>query len=365
MNVIRLDIGNPDLPPPIDIVDVLCQWVRRSDVHGYPGYRGIPALREAIAGYYQGRFGVHLDPEREVLPLLGSKEGLINIALACMDPGDLALIPDPGYAPYGRGVVLAGGHTCTFSLLPERGFLPNFRTIPSEVADKAVIMWLNYPNNPTGAIADLSFFSQAVDFARRHDLLLCHDVPYADVTFEGHEAPSLMQVPGAAEVALEFNSLSKMVNMAGWRVGFAVGNASVLEAMAQVKSNFDSGIFRPVQEAAIHALHVDPAWLAERNQVYRERLELLLRGVQAVGMQASLPKATLYLWSSIPEAPIGQDSSEWSSERFATRLLREVGVSVAPGSFFGDAGEGFVRISATASTSEIREATQRLQTFRP
>jgi LL-diaminopimelate aminotransferase len=241
------------------------------------------------------------------------------------------------------------------------------------VADEAVLMWLNYPNNPTGATADLDFFARAVDFARRHDLLLCHDAPYADITYDDfsnspgnpYQAPSLLQVPGASEVAVEFNSLSKMANMAGWRVGMAVGNARILEALMRVKSNVDSGMFRPLQEAAIEALSIDPGWIAERNRVYRRRLELLVGGLRGIGLDASVPQATLYLWTRIPEMGEGQARSSGSSEGFARTLLEETGIAVAPGSFFGPGGEGFVRVSATAPTPQIREAVRRMEAFVP
>jgi LL-diaminopimelate aminotransferase len=373
LDVIRLDIGNPDMPPPDAVVQRLCWSARQPHGHGYPGYRGLATLREAIAEYYARRFDVKLDPAHEVVPLIGSKEGLVNLSLAALDPGDLALVPDPGYAPYRRGAILAGAEAHCFALLPEHGFLPDLDAIPSEVADQAVLMWLNYPNNPTGAIADLDFFARAVDFARRHDLLLCHDAPYADVTYDDpamgpahrYQAPSLLQIPGASEVAVEFNSLSKMANMAGWRVGMAVGNAQALEGLARVKSNIDSGIFRPLQEAAIAALSIDPAWIAERNGVYRERLELLVDGLRGIGLDASLPRATLYLWTPIPQTGDGEGRPAWTSERFARLLLARTGIAVAPGSFFGLAGEGFVRVSATASTPKIREAVRRLEAFDP
>ena len=362
-DVIRLDVGDPDAAPPDQVVETLCRSARRPDRHGYPGYRGIPALREAIAAYYKRRFGVTLDRESEVLPLIGSKEGLINLALAYLDPGDMALVPDPGYAPYERGAVLAGAEAYAFPLLSERNFLPDLDAIPAHVLDRAVLIWLNYPNNPTGATADLNFFARTVDFARRHDLLLCHDAPYADVTYEGYRAPSVLQVPGASEVAVEFNSLSKMANMAGWRVGMAVGNAPAVQALTRVKSNVDSGIFHPLQEAAVEALSADPAWLEVRNAVYRERLEILVDGLRHVGMETSCPQATLYLWARIPEARGQASPSGWTSEEFALLLLEETGIAVAPGSFFGKAGEGFIRVSATAPTSRIEEARRRLQTL--
>jgi LL-diaminopimelate aminotransferase len=372
-DVIRLDIGNPDMPPPDTAIETLCRSARQPDSHGYPGYRGISALRRAIAQYYARRFDVRLDPDAEVVPLIGSKEGLVNLSLACLDPGDLALVPDPGYAPYTRGAILAGAKVYAFPLLPEQGFLPDLDAIPSEVADQAVLIWLNYPNNPTGATADLDFFARAVDFARRHGLLLCHDAPYADVTYDDpssgpggrYRAPSVLQVPGAPDVAVEFNSLSKMANMAGWRVGMAVGNAQAVEALTRVKSNVDSGMFRPLQEAAIEALSCEPDWIAKRNQVYRHRLELLVDGLRGIGLKASLPEATLYLWTSIPGTAESDGRSAWTSEGFARLLLARTGIAVAPGSFFGPAGEGFVRVSATASTLQIKEAVRRLEAFEP
>lgn len=363
-DVIRLDIGNPDMPPPDEVVEALCRSAHQPDHHGYPGYRGLPALRAAITGYYERRFGVLLDPDTQVVPLIGSKEGIVNMALACLDPGDLVLVPDPGYAPYTMGAALAGAEVYTVPLLSKRGFLPELDVIPSDVADRAILMWLNYPNNPTGATADVAFFAQAVDFARRHDLLLCHDAPYCDVTYDGYVAPSLLQVDGASEVAVEFNSLSKTWNMAGWRVGMAVGNADALASLAQVKSNVDSGLFRPLQEAAIRALSADPAWLTARNEVYRERLEIVLEGLNAVGIEASRPCAALYAWARIPEPVEGRVPSGWaSSEKFALALLERTGVTVAPGSFFGPAGEGYVRISVSAPTPRVQEAMERLRQF--
>lgn len=257
LDVIRLDIGNPDLPPPAEVSAVLALWAKKPDQHGYPSYRGLPALREAIADYYQVRFGVVLDPGEQVLPLGGSKQGIIGLSLAYLDSGDLVLVPNPGYAPYSRGAILAGAQCWFFPLLAENGFLPDLEAIPSDIAERASMLWLNYPNNPTGATAGLSFFERAVEYARSHKLLLCHDAPYCDVTFDGYRAPSLLQVPGAEEVAVEFNSLSKSWNMAGWRVGMAVGNRDALETLAQVKSNMDSGLFQPVQRAAIKALSGD------------------------------------------------------------------------------------------------------------
>jgi LL-diaminopimelate aminotransferase len=359
--VIRLDIGSPDLPPEDGVVEALYRSARQPDRHGYPGYRGTPELRQAVADYYGRRFGVELDAGSQVVPLIGSKEGIVNMALACLDPGDLVLVPDPGYAPYTMGTMMAGGEVVTFPLLAENDFLPDLDAIPADVADRAVLMWLNYPNNPTGATADLEFFARAVGFARRHDILLCHDAPYCDVTYGDYVAPSLLQVPGADEVAVEFNSLSKTANMAGWRVGMAVGNADVLAALAQVKSNVDSGIFRPLQEAAIRALAADPAWLAARNAIYEERVDIIVEALDAAGMETVRPRAALYVWARVPEPVEGQQG--WKSEEFARALLEQTGVGIAPGLFFGPAGEGYVRLAVTAPTERVREAMARLRRF--
>jgi LL-diaminopimelate aminotransferase len=355
LDVIRLDIGSPDLPPEDGIVEALYRSARRPDSHGYPGYRGIPELRQAVADYYGRRFGVELDADTQVVPLIGSKEGIVNLALACLDPGDLVLAPDPGYAPYTMGTLLAGGEVFAFPLLAENGFLPDLDAIPADVADRAVLMWLNYPNNPTGAVAGLDFFARIVSFARAHSILLCHDAPYCDVTYGGYVAPSLLQVPGAEEVAVEFNSLSKTANMAGWRVGMAVGNAEALAALAQVKSNVDSGIFRPLQEAAVRALAADPEWLAARNAIYAERIDVILETLAEVGMEAVRPRATLYVWARV--------LAGWVSEAFARDLLERTGVAVAPGPFFGPAGEGYVRLAVVAPTERVREAMARLRGF--
>ncbi|HOU15898.1 MAG TPA: type II 3-dehydroquinate dehydratase [Anaerolineae bacterium] len=354
MDVIRLDIGNPDMPPAEAVIETLYAAAKRPDVHGYSGYRGLPEFRRALAGYYARRFGVTLDPDKQVVPLIGSKEGIVNMALAWLDADDLALLPDPGYAPYAAGARLAGADFVTFPLLAENGFLPDFDAIPAEVADRAKLMWLNYPNNPTGAVADLDFLARAVDFARRHGILLCYDAPYCDLTYGDYVAPSILQVEGALDVAVEFNSLSKTFNMAGWRMGMAVGNPGALAALAQVKSNMDSGLFHPLQEAAIAAIeHTTPAWFTARNALYRERFDILIEGLKTLGIAAQQPKAALYLWAAIPAG--------WAaSETFALAVMERTGVVFAPGSFFGPAGEGYIRASVTASTEQIREAVRRL-----
>ena len=355
LDVIRLDIGNPDLPPPPAVVDALCQSARQPDNHGYMGSRGLPALRQAIQAYYQRRFGVELDSETEVLPLIGSKEGIVNLALAILDPGDLVLVPDPGYAPYVRGTALAGAQVVTMPLRQENAFLPDLDAIPPDVAGRAVMMWLNYPNNPTGATADLDFLTRAVAFCRQYDVLLCFDAPYCDVCYGEYRAPSVLQVPDARDVAVEFNSLSKSWNMAGWRIGLAVGHAGALAALARIKSNVDSSFMMPVQEAAVAALATEPGWVAERNAIYQERMTLMGDTLRELGLAVVNPRATLYFWVPVPAG--------YDAESFALALLHQVGVSVAPGSFFGAAGDHFVRMSVTAPTERVREAMERLRAF--
>ncbi|HID64108.1 MAG TPA: aminotransferase class I/II-fold pyridoxal phosphate-dependent enzyme [Anaerolineae bacterium] len=356
IDVIRLDIGSPDMPPDDEIIEALARSARQPDRHGYAGYYGLPELRQAIADYYARRFGVDLDPDGEVLPLIGSKEGLAHLALAFLDPGDLALVPDPAYPTYEMGAYLAGGTTHRFPLLAERDFLPDLEAIPTEVARQAKLLWLSYPNNPTGGLASLEFFAEAVAFTRKHNLLLCHDNPYSEVTYEGYRPPSLLQVEGAKEVAIEFNSFSKTYNMAGWRIGMVVGNRAALKALAQVKTNVDTGIFTAIQEAAVAAVTGDQTWLENRNAIYQERRDIILEGLAAVGIKARKPLATLYIWAEVPEG--------YSSTEFTSKLLTEQGVSFAPGSAYGECGEGYMRISVGVPTPRVREAMERLKRFK-
>ena len=356
MDIIRLDIGSPDLPPPHFILEELSRSAADSNHHSYAGYYGIPALRRAIADYYRNRFGVELDPDTEIIPLIGSKEGIAHVPTAFVNCGDLVLVPDPGYPTYRMGAVLAEAESYLVPLLAKNDYLPDLEAIPADVLQQAVVLWLNYPNNPTGAVASLHFFEHAVDFARRHNLLICHDAPYTDVFYDGYKPPSMLQVEGAKDVVLEFNSLSKSHNMAGWRVGMAVGSAQAVGALALVKTHLDSGLFRPIQDAAIAALTGDQNWLADRNAIYQERRDIVLAALEWAGLPAHKPRASLYLW---PEVPADSTSTE-----FASRLLEETGVSVTPGTTFGHHGEGYVRISLGQATDRIREAMDRLVSFR-
>ena len=355
VDVINLGIGNPDLAPPAAVTEALSRSAARDDTHGYAGYFGIAALRQAIAAYYRRRFRVELDSENEVLPLLGSKEGLANMALAFIDPGDVALTPDPGYPTYRMGALLAGGSAHPLPLRPENGFLPVLADIPGDVLARATLLWLNYPNNPTGAVVPRAFLVEAVDMCRAHDLLLCYDNAYCDLTYDGYVAGSVLELPGAKEVTVEFNSLSKTYNMAGWRVGMAVGNAEALRALSTVKTNVDSGIFRPIQDAAIAALTGDQDWLVERNRLYARRRDALLEWLPHAGLSANKPQGGLYVWASVLP---GVDCERWAID-----ALERCGVWLTPGTAFGSRGQGYLRISICTSEERIREAGERLSTL--
>lgn len=352
-DVIRLDIGSPDLPPPHPIIEALYRSACEPDHHGYQPHASQPGLRLAWAAHYRQVFGVELDPEREIIPLLGSKEGIVHFPLAFINPGDVVLVPDPGYITYTRGALLAGGEPYFIPLLPENDYLPSLERIPSSILRRARLLWLNYPNNPTSATATIEFFTQAVEFAQRHGLMLCHDAAYAQIVFDGYRAPSLLEVPGAKEVAVEFNTLSKSHNMPGWRVGVLVGNARAVGLFFALKTNLDSGHFRPVTDAAQAALSGNQDWLKERNAVYQLRRDRVLKTLRCIGLEPRTPQASLYIWCPVPS---GQTSIE-----FAENLLERAQVSLAPGEVFGEHGQGFVRIALTSPTERIEEAMQRLE----
>ncbi len=351
-DIVRLDIGSPDLPPDPRIVDALAQSAQDPTHHGYTAFGGTPEWKQAIAGHYARRFGVTLDPKQDVLCLIGSKEGIFNIALAYVDPGDTVLVPDPAYPTYSVGARLAEGHIYPVPLLAQNRFLPDLEAIPVETAKRAKLLWLNYPNNPTTAVATLADLAPIVAYCREHEILLCYDNPYAEVTFDGFVAPSVLQVPGAADVTVEFNSLSKSHNMGGWRTGMAVGNRDAIKNLATLKSNIDTSHFQAVIDGAIDALSGDQGWLAERNDVYRERLDIVMDGLAAAGLTAERPRATIYVWAHVPQGV--------TSAGYASRMLEEAGVSITPGSAFGAHGEGYVRISLGLATDKVRVAMERL-----
>ena len=356
VDVISLGIGDPDLPTPGYLIERLQRAAEEPANHRYPESDGLPQLRRAIARWYRTRHGVELDPDEEVVPLIGSKEGIGHLPLCLIDPGDVALVTDPGYPVYQIGTMFAGGETVKVPLREEDGWLPRLDEIPAEAARRARLLWLNYPNNPTGAVADLPFFGRAVAWAREHDVVIAHDLAYSDVTFDGYLAHSIMEVDGARDVAIEFNSLSKTFNMTGWRVGMAVGNASVIDALTRVKTNLDSGIPQAIQEMAITALDDPRDTFAAHNAIYQARRDRVIRVLRELGLRVDPPRASLYVWARLPEG-------EHSSGDFAGRLIDQTGVVLTPGASYGAAGEGYIRISLTTPDARLDEALRRLSMF--
>jgi len=352
VDVISFAIGDPDRPTPANVVEAAAAAVRDPATHRYPSYYGMPELRRAIAGYYRRRFGVELDPESQVLPLIGSKEGIANLATAFVDPGDVVLVPDPGYPVYATSAILAGGRPALVELSPGDGFQPRLDQVSDQDAGAARILWLNYPNNPTSAVAGPDTFARAVGFCRTYDLLLAHDAAYVDVAYDGYVAPSVLQTPGAVDVALEFGSLSKTYNMTGWRIGWAVGSPVAVEALGRVKTNIDSGIFNALQRAGIEALQGPQEAVAASCEVYRRRRDLLVDGLNAAGWVLSPPRAAIYVWAPTPD---GESSGE-----FADFLLEAAGVVVAPGAGYGPHGEGYVRFSLTLDDDRLAEGVDRI-----
>lgn len=352
IDVVSFGIGDPDLPTPSHVIERLRQAALDPANHRYPETDGLPDFRKAIAEWYEKRFGLSFNPAKEVLPLIGSKEGIGHIALCFLDQGDTALVPDPGYPVYSVGTMFAGGESYFMPLKEEKGFLPDLEAIPENIAKKAKLMWLNYPNNPTAAVADLDFFERAVSFAKKHDIAICHDGPYSDVAFDGYKPISFLQVKGAREVGVEFHSLSKTFNMTGWRVGMLVGNEKIVDALLRVKSNIDSGIPQAIQYAAITALRGPQDCIEEHNLIYQRRRDKLVSVLHNLGLKVMPTKASLYLWVKIPEG--------FTSGEFATRLLDETSVVVTPGLGYGKAGEGFIRFSLTIPDNRMEEGLKRL-----
>ncbi|HEY1330694.1 MAG TPA: LL-diaminopimelate aminotransferase [Actinomycetota bacterium] len=350
-DVISLGVGDPDLPTPAHVVAAMQEAAADPATHQYPSYYGMPELRRAIAGWYGTRFGVDLDPDTEVLPLIGSKEGIGHLAVAFVDPGDEALVADPGYPVYGIGTRLAGGEPVSIPLTAERRFLPDWDSL--RPTDRTKVVWLGYPSNPTAAVADAATFERAVDFARAHDLLLCHDAAYTEITFDGYVAPSALQIPGAKDVAVEFGSLSKTYNMTGWRVGYVVGNAQAVDALGTVKTNLDSGIFNGVQRAAIAALTGPQDHVEQMRAVYQKRRDVVIAALREVGIELEPPLGSIYVWVPTPSGRSAVD--------FAAELLDEAAIVVAPGTGYGPHGEGYIRISLSVPDARLQEAMDRLR----
>ena len=355
VDIIDLGIGDPDLPTPPHIIEALKKAAEDPATHRYPSYSGMGDFKEAVAKWYQERFGVELDPDTEVISLIGSKEGIAHFPLAFVNPGDVALVPAPAYPVYNIATMFAGGESYFMPLLSENRFLPDLNAIPAKITSRARIMFINYPNNPTSAVADLDFFRKVVEFARDNNILVCHDAAYTEMAFDGYRPPSFLAADGAKEVGIEFHSLSKTYNMTGWRIGFAVGNREAIEGLGAIKSNIDSGVFQAVQMAGIEAIRGDQSCVRDMVQVYSRRRDLMVKGLQDVGFEVESPRATFYLWIKVPEGYTSSDLTEC--------LLEDAGLVVTPGNGFGEPGEGYFRIALTQKRERLAEAVQRLKDF--
>ncbi len=351
-DIINLGIGDPDLPTPKAIVEAMHHAIDDPETHNYPPYQGTLPFREGAAQWMKQRFNVTLDPQHEVLSLMGSKEGIAHLIFAMVDPGDVVLVPSPGYPVYRNYTILSGGEPYTLPLEAARGFLPDYARIPADIAQRAKLLFLNYPNNPTGAIATKAFMAETIAFCQQHDILLCHDNAYSEMTFDGYRAPSFLEIPGAKDVCVEMFSLSKMFNMTGWRVGFAVGNAPILKALGLVKNNCDSGVFKAIQRAAVTGLQQSDTLLASLNPLYAKRRDIFVAGLQRMGWTFTPNVATFYLWIPVPAGH--------TDLSFCELLLEQCDIVVAPGSGYGEAGQGFFRVALTQPNNRIQEAIDRM-----
>ncbi len=352
VDIISLGIGDPDIPTPVAVVERLAEAARDEKNHQYPSYEGMLEFRKAVAGWYRRRFGVELDPETEVLTLIGSKEGIGHLPLALLDPGDTALIPDPAYPVYMAGTTFAGAIAERFRLEAKNHFLPRLDAIPRDVAQRAKLMFLNYPNNPTAATADEGFFEQVVRFAKESDIAVCHDAAYSEIAYDGYRPPSFLSADGAKDTGIEFHSLSKTFNMTGWRIGFAVGNSRILSALGRIKANLDSGVFQAVQQAAITALESQEEATVRSCEIFRERRDKLVEGLARIGWKVPSPRAAFYVWAPVPAG--------YDAMGLVRALLDRAGVIITPGTGFGPGGEGYVRMSLTVSTDRLEEALDRI-----
>ena len=356
IEVISFGIGDPDMPTPEPVLSALVEGSKKLSNHKYPETEGLPEFRSRVAQFYNDRFGVKLDPATEVINLIGAKEGIAHAALCFIDPGDISISPDPAYPVYEIGTMFAGGTTHFVTLKESNGYLVDFADIPTDVAKKAKTLWINYPNNPTGAIAPMSFFEEAVRYCKEFDIALLHDAAYTEVTYDGYVAPSVLQAEGAMDIAMEFHSLSKTANMTGWRVGMAVGNPEMVNALMRVKSNIDSGLSQANQEMGIAALDLPSEWLDNNNEVYRKRRDKVVSVLNEIGVPAVAPKGALYIWTPVPKG--------YTSAEFAQKLLDEVNVVVTPGNGYGPGGEGYIRLSLTIADDQIDEGLRRLSQLR-
>lgn len=353
LDIIDLSIGDPDLPTPQNIVAKMQEEVEDKNNHQYPSYEGMIEFRRAVSNWYKRRFNVDLDPDKEALSLIGSKEGIAHISLAFVNPGDIVLVPNPAYPVYSIGARFAGGEPYFMTLLKENDFLPDLKEIPRDVAERARLFFLNYPNNPTAAVANRDFFAELIEFAGKHNIIICHDAPYTEVYYDGEKPISFLEVEGAKEVGIEFHSLSKTYNMTGWRIGFAVGNVDILDGLGQIKTNVDSGVFQAIQKAGIEALEGDQSPVEEMRRIYQERRDALVNGLMEIGLRIEIPKATFYLWVEVPKG--------YTSAAFSAHLLKKAGIVNTPGNGFGEAGEGYIRMALTVPKDRIIEGVERLK----
>ena len=353
VDIVTFGIGDPDIPTPQPIIDKLMEASQDPPNHRYPETDGLPEVRRAIAHWYEQRFGVQLDPDKEVLPLIGAKEGIGHAAFCFLDPRDIALIPDPAYPVYGVGTMFAGAESHIMPLYERNGWLPELDAIPGPVADAAKLMWLNYPNNPTSAVATHEDLAAAVAYCREKDIALLHDAAYSEIGYEGYRATSCMQVDGAKDVSLEFHSLSKTYNMTGWRFGMAVGNADMIKALFQIKANLDSGIPQAIQQMAIEALTGPQDCVDSNVEIYQRRRDRVIKALTTLGLTVDVPRASLYIWARVPEG--------FTSAELAARLLEETDIVVTPGSSYGQYGEGYIRLSLTTPDEQVEKGCQRLE----
>ena len=356
IDVISFGIGDPDIPTPDNVIEKLRDTALDGPNHRYPETDGLPEFRQAVADWYQRRFGISVHPDKETLPLIGAKEGIGHAALCFIEPGDIALVPDPGYPVYSVGTWFAGGECHWMPLLEENGWMPDLDAIPDDVADKARIIWLNYPNNPTGAIAEAGYFEKVVEFAKEHDIAVMHDASYSEVAFDGYRPVSFLETPGAIDVGVEFHSLSKSYNMTGWRLGMAVGNEDIISALMVIKSNLDSGVPNAIQYMGMEAMELSQEAIDERNAIYERRRDRVVRTLQEIGLDAIPPKASLYVWTRIPEG--------FTSAEFTALLLDEADIVVTPGNGYGEYGEGYIRLSLTINDEDMEKGLAKLSEWR-
>ena len=354
-DVISFAIGDPDWATPGHIIERLCVAAHDPANHHYPETFGLPELSKAIANWYSRRFSVELNPAKEVLPLIGSKEGIGHMSFCLLDAGDIALVPDPGYPVYSVSCLLAGGEVHYLPLVESNGYLPDLDSIPAGVLTKSKVLWICYPNNPTGAVANLEFFEKVVAFAKKHGIAVCHDAPYTEVAFDGYKPHSFLEIPGSRDVGVEFHSLSKTYNMTGWRIGMVVGNSTMVDALFRFKSNIDSGIPQAIQLAAIEALTGPQEDIELRNKTYQVRRDKIVNALEIAGLKVNKPKAGFYIWAKVPAG--------YTSVSYTAELLDKVNVAVTPGAGYGKSGEGFVRLSITQPDARFEEGVRRLLTL--